>query len=216
MAGWCASARSPCRSWPCSRPAPRDPEPPLQPRPRLCRRTDRSTRPSAIRRRCARRPWSRRRWRRCGPTDLRRCVDEFQQGPERRFVPPAHGTLADRGIGAAGRRRGFRPSQRGRARPQPGARRRVAGPDRLSGPAALDGCAPTAPSPASPACSTTRAREVAYRHAYALDTCRRAIPPERDLATVVPLRVARRRRSALRAAPCPRRPAPRRSRSRSA
>ncbi len=29
--------------------------------------------------------------------------------------------------------------------------------------------------------------ELAYRHAYALDTCRRAIPPERDLATVMPL-----------------------------
>ena len=63
----------------------------------------------------------------------------------------------------------------------------MAGPDHLSGAAASASIA----ADASVACLSCvfdyEGAELAYRHAYALDTCRRAIPPERDLATVMPL-----------------------------
>ena len=74
------------------------------------------------------------------PDDLRRCLDEFQQGPDGRFAPPAHGSWLI--VASALPEDGDVFARRNEAapEPEPEARRRVAGPDRLSCPAALDGC----------------------------------------------------------------------------
>lgn len=120
------------------------------------------------------------------PEDLRRCLAEFGSAGGSGLRPPAHGTWL---IVASAQAVGD-PSYR---------RRRAAAPelraepdddwlDRITYRALLRSSDPSDGSIACLSCAFDyEGGRVAFRHAYALDTCRRAVPPERDLAAVVPL-----------------------------
>ena len=120
------------------------------------------------------------------PEDLRRCLVEFSAGSPGQFQPPAHATWL---IVAS-------------ALPVDGAtfqRRQAAAPelnpepdddwqDRVVYRALLRPADRSASAVACLSCVFDHEDgKLAYRRAYALDTCRRAVPPERDLATVIPL-----------------------------
>ena len=66
------------------------------------------------------------------PDDLRRCLDEFRRRRAAAVRAARAWRLADRDLRPAGRWRCLRPPQRGRTRAASRARRRLAGPDRLS------------------------------------------------------------------------------------
>jgi hypothetical protein len=120
------------------------------------------------------------------PADLRHCLDEFAGSNSPGFRPPPHG--------------GWLVVASAQAVDDPARElRQVAAPE-LSSPSDDDWhdrivyralLRPADVTDASVACLSCvfdyQQGRISYRHAYALDTCRRAVPPERDLATVVPL-----------------------------
>ena len=120
------------------------------------------------------------------PQDLRRCVDEFLQSAPSRFQPPAHGgwLIVASTLSAEGDTFARRHAASPEFNPEP----EDGWQDRITYRALLR---PVDRADASVACLSCvfdyEGAELSYRHAYALDTCRRAIPPERDLATVMPL-----------------------------
>jgi hypothetical protein len=118
------------------------------------------------------------------PGDLGHCLDEFGRQGAARFRPPAHGgwlivTSALPADGAA-----F-------------ARRQEAAPELHPDPddgwldrivyRALLRTADAGEVACLSCVFDYEGGRVTYRHAYALDTCRRAVPPERDLAIAMPL-----------------------------
>ena len=117
------------------------------------------------------------------PADLRRCLDEFAGSSAPGFRPPAHGGW----LVVASAQAVDDPAHvlRQDAAPELSPRSDGGWHDRIVYRALLRS------ADASVACLSCvfdyAQGRVGYRHAYALDTCRRAVPPERDLATVVPL-----------------------------
>jgi hypothetical protein len=120
------------------------------------------------------------------PQDLRRCLDEFSAGSPGPFRPPALATwlIVASALPVDGatfqRRRAAAPELN--PEPDDGWQDRVVyrvllrPPDRADSAVACLSCV-----------FDHEDGQLAYRRAHALDTCRRAVPPERDLATVVPL-----------------------------
>ena len=116
------------------------------------------------------------------PTDLRRCVDEFGSSG---FRLPAHGrwliVASALPVGGAGYARRIAAAPELVAEPDDDWLDRITYRTLLHASAAQD---------RSVACLSCvfdyAAGRVVYRHAYGLDTCRRAVPPERDFAIVVP------------------------------
>jgi hypothetical protein len=114
--------------------------------------------------------------------DLRRCVGDSRRGAGARLAPPAGGgwLIVASAIPADGEafRRRHEAAPALNPEPADGWHDRVTYRGLSRGP---DGEAAACLS-----CVFDYEEAVlVYRHAYALDTCRRAVPPERDLATVV-------------------------------
>jgi hypothetical protein len=118
--------------------------------------------------------------------ELVQCITEFQQSGAGRLQPPASGgwLIVASALPADGDAFARRNSAAPELNPEPD----DGWQDRIVYRALL-----RSPDPADSfvACLSCvfdyEGAQIAYRHAYALDTCRRAVPPERDLATVVPL-----------------------------
>ena len=120
------------------------------------------------------------------PPDLRRCVDEFRQSAPNRFQAPAHGGWLI--VASALPADGEAFTRRNVAAPELNPEPEDGWQDRITYRALLHGVDRAEGAVACLSCVFDyEGAELAYRHAYALDTCRRAIPPERDLATVMPL-----------------------------
>ncbi len=120
------------------------------------------------------------------PRDLRRCLADFETGAPGRFRPPAHATwlIVASALPVEGdffrRRHQVAPEMN----PVPG----DGWQDRLVYRSLLRSTDDVAGSVACLSCEFDyEGAALVYRRAYALDACRRAIPPEQDLATVVPL-----------------------------
>jgi hypothetical protein len=122
-----------------------------------------------------------------GAKDLRRCLDEFQQGGPPRFRPPTHaGWLI---VASALPADGKQFTRRNEAAPDLNPAPADGWQDRVTYRGLLRHADPVDGTLACLSCVFDyEGTTIAYRHAYALDTCRRAVPPERDLAVVVPLR----------------------------
>jgi hypothetical protein len=114
--------------------------------------------------------------------DLRRCVADFRRGAGVRLAPPANGgwLIVASALPADGEaiRRRHEAAPELNPEPADGWQDRVTYRGLVRGP---DGEAAACLS----CVFDYEAAVLVYRHAYALDTCRRAVPPERDLATVV-------------------------------
>ncbi|MGD9507160.1 MAG: hypothetical protein AB7O95_01280 [Geminicoccaceae bacterium] len=120
------------------------------------------------------------------PVDLRRCLDEFGSAGRSSLRPPAHGGWL---IVASAQEVGD-PGYRRREAALPGSVGEVEDGwlDRIAYRALLRSADPSSGAVACLSCVFGfEGGRLTFRHAYALDTCRRAVPPERDLATVVPL-----------------------------
>ena len=120
------------------------------------------------------------------PADLRRCLAEFAAAAPGRFAPPAHGTwlIVAQSMPADGT--AFR--RRHAAAPELNPEPDDGWADRVVFRALLRAAEPTSGAVACLSCVFDyEAAALTYQRAYGLDACRRAVPPERDLATVVPL-----------------------------
>jgi hypothetical protein len=121
-----------------------------------------------------------------GPQDLRRCLGEFGLVGGSGFQPPEHGGWLIVASAQAVDDPAYR--QRRAAAPELGGEPDDDWLDRITYRALLRSADAADGSVACLSCVFDFENgQVAFRHAYALDTCRRAVPPERDLATVVPL-----------------------------
>ena len=120
------------------------------------------------------------------PGDLHRCVDEFQQSAGATFRPPTHGGWLIVASALPGDGEAF--ARRNAAAPELNPEPEDGWQDRVTYRALLR---PANSADGAVACLSCvfdyEGARLTYRHAYALDTCRRAIPPERDLATVIPI-----------------------------
>ena len=120
------------------------------------------------------------------PADLRRCLADFAAEAPGQFEPPAHGTwlIVAQSLpvdGAAFRRRHA-------AAPELNPEPEDGWADRVVFRALLRAADPTSGAVACLSCVFDyEAAALTYQRAYGLDACRRAVPPERDLATVLPL-----------------------------
>lgn len=120
------------------------------------------------------------------PGDLRRCIDEFQQTDHGKLQPPRQRgwLIVASALPAEGQAFARRHAAAPELHPEP----TDGWQDRVTYRAVLRPVDRADGTVACLSCVFDYENAIfAYRQAYALDTCRRAIPPERDLATVIPL-----------------------------